>query len=209
MVAVLIYEADEIAWVKQLSRRLVESKLPEPRVSIIVVSWNGQRHIDKCLRSLCRQSYANKEIIFVDNGSTDSSVRFVQEQYPEIKIVALLENKGFSGGNIEGFKLATGSFVALVNNDACAEECWLESLLQGLAQESIGICASKVVFDNDEINNAGQGLTTASVGFDRGLGRTTGYFALTEPVFGASGAAVLYRRRMLDEICFLDDDVSL
>ena len=181
-----------------------------PRVSIIVVTWNGQKYLEKCLRSLCRQTYLQKEIILVDNGSVDSSVRFVQEQFPEIKVVSLLENRGFSGGNVEGFKLATGEFIALINNDACAEERWLESLLQPLTRESkIGICASKVVFETGDINSAGQGITTASVGLDRGLGRTGGCFTLSDAVFGACGAAALYRRKMLDEIGFLDEDFFL
>ena len=70
------------------------------KVSIIVVNWNGQRFLKDCLSALLSQSYANCEIILVDNGSSDNSVRFVRENFPEVKIVELRENKGFTGGNV-------------------------------------------------------------------------------------------------------------
>ena len=59
------------------------------------------------------------------------------------------------------------------------------------------------------MNSAGDGLTTAGVGFNRGLGQNAAQFDASEPVFGACGAAVLYRRRMLEEIGFLDEDFFL
>jgi GT2 family glycosyltransferase len=57
------------------------------KVSIIVVNWNGQRFLKDCLSALSNQSHANSEIILVDNGSSDSSVRFVRENFPEVKIL--------------------------------------------------------------------------------------------------------------------------
>jgi GT2 family glycosyltransferase len=183
----------------------------EKKVSIIVVNWNGQRFLSDCLGSLSRQTYANREIILVDNGSADSSVRYVKEKFPAVKIVALRENTGFTGGNAQGLKAADGDFVALVNNDTQAEDQWLENLIQPMLENStVGICASKLLFEAGRtINSAGDGLTTAAVGLNRGLGKEGALFKHPEFVFGACGAAVLYRRRMLDEIGFLDDDFFL
>jgi GT2 family glycosyltransferase len=79
-----------------------------------------------------------------------------------------------------------------------------------LRDRSVGIWASKLIFENPRIlNSAGDGLTTAGVGFNRGLAHAAAAFDAPEPVFGACGAAVLYRRRMLDEIGFLDEDFFL
>jgi GT2 family glycosyltransferase len=181
------------------------------KVSIIVVNWNGERFLKDCLGALFSQSYGNREIILVDNGSSDNSVCFTRENFSEVKIVALTENKGFTGGNAVGLEIAQGAYIALVNNDARVDQTWLESLLQAMLQDrSIGICAPKLIFENAQIvNSAGDGLTTAAVGFNRGLGGSPLDFNLPEMVFGACGAAVLYRRRMLDEIGFLDDDFFL
>ena len=183
----------------------------EKKVSIIVVNWNGQRLLFDCLDALSRQTYTNREIILVDNGSADSSVRYVKEKFPAVKIIELGENTGFTGGNAQGLKAADGEFVALVNNDTRAHDRWLENLLRPMLEDSsVGLCASKLLFENGRtINSAGDGLTTAAVGLNRGLGKDGALFGNPELVFGACGAAVLYRRRMLDDVGFLDDDFFL
>jgi GT2 family glycosyltransferase len=183
----------------------------EKKVSIIVVNWNGQRLLSGCLGSLSRQTYTNREIILVDNGSADSSVRYVKEKFPAVKVIELRENTGFTGGNAQGLKAADGEFVALVNNDTRAHDRWLENLLRPMLEDSsVGICASKLLFeDGRTINSAGDGLTTAAVGLNRGLGKDGALFGNPELVFGACGAAALYRRRMLDDVGFLDDDFFL
>ncbi len=180
-------------------------------VSIIVVNWNGERFLNDCLEALDRQSYAEREIIFVDNGSTDSSVNLVRESFPNFELVELTENRGFTGGNSAGIRVATGEFIALVNNDTRVSERWLENLLHPMVEDpGIGICASKILIDGGNlINSAGDGLTTAAVGFNRGLEVDSSHYYDTEPLFGACGAAVLYRRKMLEEIGFLDEDFFL
>ena len=181
------------------------------QVSIIVVNWNGERFLKDCLGALSKQSYANCEIILVDNGSADNSVRFAKENFPEVKVVALSENTGFTGGNTAGLEVAQGAYIALVNNDARPEKTWLENLIHPMLEDrTIGICASKLIFEDPRIlNSAGDGLTTAGVGFNRGLGQNAAQFDTSESVFGACGAAALYRRRLLEEIGFLDEDFYL
>jgi GT2 family glycosyltransferase len=180
-------------------------------VSIIVVNWNRRGLLNDCLGSLSRQSYSNYEIILVDNGSSDESVRFVKESFPLVKVVELRENKGFSGGNSAGFKIANGEFIALVNNDVRAEPDWLEQILQPmLGNPEVGICASKLIIDGTEaIDSAGDGLNTGGVGFNRGLKIDRKHFSISEFIFGACGAAALYRRSMLQEIGFFDDEFFL
>jgi GT2 family glycosyltransferase len=180
-------------------------------VSVVVVSWNGRRFLNDCLASLSLQTYPSCEVILVDNGSTDSSVSFAREKFPDVEIIELKENRGFTGGNLAGFKAARGEFVALVNNDTRAEEKWLETLVKPMFEDpAIGICASKIIFAGDKkINSTGDGITTAAVGFNRGLGEDPEAFNTPGSIFGACAAAVLYRRRMLDEVGFLDDDFFL
>src|SRR5215831_20057187 len=181
------------------------------KVSIIVVNWNGERFLKDCLGALTCQSYPNYEIILVDNGSSDNSIRFVRQNFPEVKVIALGENNGFTGGNAAGLEIAQGAYIALVNNDARADKVWLENLMQPMLRDpTVGICASKLIFENTQaVNSAGDGVTTAGVGFNRGLGADAVNCNESEWVFGACGAAVLYRRCMLDEIGFLDEDFFL
>ncbi len=183
----------------------------EPRVSIIVVNWNGSRLLPKCLESLFQQSYSNREVILVDNGSQDGSVRLVRANFPAVKLVELSENKGFAGGSSAGLAVAEGQYIALINNDARADKTWLEKLVLPMNEDpGVGICASKLIIEGTgKINSAGDGITTAGVGFNRGLHAERPLYEFGESVFGACGAAVLYRRDMVDEIGFLDEDFFL
>ena len=181
------------------------------KVSIIVVNWNGAHYLRECLRSLSEQTYTNFEIILVDNGSSDDSIRLVREHFQKVKLVELADNLGFTGGNTAGLTVAQGDFIALVNNDTRAEADWLEKLLPPMLTDStVGICASKLIVDGtDRIDSAGDGVTTAGVGFNRGLWVDRRNYSSLEPVFGACAAASLYRRRMIDEVGFLDEDFFL
>src|SRR5262249_10895794 len=142
------------------------------KVSIIVVNWNGEKLLKHCLGALTGQTYPNYEIVLVDNGSGDASVQLTRENFPQVKIVALSDNRGFTGGNAAGLEVVQGAYIALVNNDARPEETWLEKLIDPMLRDyTVGICASKLIFENTQaVNSAGDGLTTAGVGFNRGLG---------------------------------------
>ena len=68
-----------------------------PRLTVVIPNWNGERFLKLCLGSLRDQSFRDFETILVDSGSTDGSLGFVAENFPEVKTIALGENRGFSG----------------------------------------------------------------------------------------------------------------
>ena len=177
-------------------------------VSIIILNWNGESLLDECLSALSKQTYSPYELIFVDNGSTDGSVDFVIERFPFIRVVKLDQNYGFAGGNRKGLEYCSGDFIALLNNDTYVEEKWLENLVSPMMKDSsVGICASKLVVDSTgKIDSAGDVLTTWGVGFKRGCGGDPNLYLEEQNVFGACAAAALYRRAMLDDVGFLDED---
>lgn len=179
-----------------------------PLVSLIVVNWNGRPWLEDCLATLRDQTYSPLEIIIVDNGSTDGSCDFLKQQYSHIKLIELPENTGFAGGNIKGLEIAQGEYIALLNNDTHVDQNWLENLIQPMLQDPVvGICSSKLILNaTGQLESAGDGLTTWGVGFKRGLNQDPGLYQEQESVFGASAAACLYRRKMLDDIGFLDVD---
>ncbi len=166
-----------------------------PRVSIIVVNWNGRTLLNDCLDSLFRQAYSQREIILVDNGSIDNSVDWVRKNFPQIRLIQLSNNKGFTGGNLAGLEVARGEFIALVNNDTRAETNWLERLLAPMLNDrTIGLCASKLVIESSgRIDSAGDGLTSAGVGFNRGHRDDHTNYSSLEPVFAACGVCCLCR----------------
>jgi len=180
-----------------------------PDVSVIIVNWNGAGLIRECLESISLQTYKHFEIIVVDNASSDHSVKFVRDRFPNVRLVQLPANLGFAGGNSEGLRMAKGEYIALFNNDAVAAPNWLEELIGAMKEnDRIGICASKLLMHNDPdlIDSAGDGCVTSGHGIKRGNRESTERFMEKEYVFGACAAAALYRRKMIDEIGFLDED---
>ncbi len=177
-------------------------------VSLIVLNWNGKSLLTECLSTISHQTYSPFEIILVDNGSTDGSVDFLGQHFPNIQLVHLTENHGFAGGNAKGLEVAKGEYIALLNNDTGVDAYWLENIIQPmLADPTIGICSSKLILKGlGKLESAGDGLTTWGVGFKRGFEQDPALYNMPEQVFGASAAACLYRRKMLDAIGFLDLD---
>ena len=181
-----------------------------PKISVIIVNWNGKHFLDACLGALRRQTFRDFEAILVDNGSTDGSAEFVRTHFPEIQLLPLDDNRGFTGGNIAGYELATGELIALLNNDTEAHPAWLEQIARaGLQFPHAGSFASKMMYfdKRDRIENCGFSVGSSCTTEDLGRDQTDGpRWCQPGPVFGACGGAVAYRRSMLDDVGFLDPD---
>jgi GT2 family glycosyltransferase len=181
-----------------------------PEISVIIVNWNGRRFLDDCLGAMRRQTFQDFEIILVDNGSSDGSVEYVRSQFPEINLLVLTENCGFSGGNIAGYQVAKGNLIVLLNNDTEAHPDWLAALhYASLQYANVGSFASKMMyFDNRQrIENCGFDVGICGTTIDLGRDEIDGpAWTMPREVFGACGGAVAYRRSMLEDIGFLDPD---
>lgn len=99
-------------------------------VSVIIVNWNGEQYIERCLLALMGQTVKPREIILLDNGSSDESLRIARE-FPSVRLWAQGQNTGFARGNNLAISIAAAesTWVALINPDAFAEPLWLETLL--------------------------------------------------------------------------------
>ncbi len=181
-------------------------------ISVIVVNYNGKHLLKGCLESLYNQSFKNLDIILVDNASKDGSIEYVSTAFPDVKIVSLPANIGFAGANNEGFKQAKGHYIMLINNDAEVDKNCIERLHDAMeAHPDVGIGATKmIVYGKNIIDSAGDGFTTNLKGFKRGEGMSSSHcYNREELVFGACAGAAIYRRTMLEEIGFLDEDFFL
>ncbi len=130
------------------------------RVSVIVVNFNGLRHLGPCLESLRQQEFPRDEyeVFVVDNASTDGSTDLMRSKYGWVRLLAQPSNLGFAGGCNVGIRAARGEFVALLNNDAIAARDWLQQLVGASHQApDIGGVASKILFQHDPmiLNSAG------------------------------------------------------
>ena len=126
-----------------------------PKISIIVLNWNGKQDTIACLDSLLCVTYPYCDIILIDNGSTDGSAAAIQERFPKIHMIAVPHNLGFAGGNNIGIKFAIkqkSEFVLLLNNDTIVSPDLLEHFIQGfMLYPSAGILGARIyLFDQKE-----------------------------------------------------------
>ena len=127
-------------------------------VSIIVLNWNGKQYLETCLSSLVRQTYKNIEIIFVDNGSSDGSIDFVRNEFPGVVILGHVANLGFAEDVNSGIRISRGEFIATINNDAQADENWINNLVNIIESDpGVGCCGSRMMryYDRNIIDSAG------------------------------------------------------
>ncbi len=181
-----------------------------PAASIIIPHLNGRHHLPTCLTSLQKQTVSDFEIILVDNGSDDGSQAYVRQQFPEARLLELGQNRGFTGACNAGYAAAQGDFIILLNNDTEAAPAWLENVLAAFERHPrAGVIASKMLlFDQrDTFHTAGDFYRLDGIPGNRGVWqKDVGQFDREEPVFGACGGSAAYRRDMIEEIGFLDDD---
>ncbi len=184
------------------------------KVSIIIVTYNSSEVIIGCLQSLAHQVRKGFDVIIVDNDSTDETTKLIENIIPHLEYTVNLiksnVNTGFAGGCNEGLKHALGEFIALLNPDARVEDKWLEELIKPMDIPGIGICASKMfVAGQDAIDSAGDGFSSLLKGYKQGEGKTSSIYNKPGYIFGACAGAALYRRKMIDEIGFMDEDFFL
>lgn len=180
------------------------------RFSVIIPNWNGKDYLDVCLGALRTQIYPDIEVIVADNASVDGSQEFIREHFPEVIIIQLSVNLGFTGACNAGIEAATGEYIALLNNDTEVEPEWASELVAGLNRHpSAGFAASKMMLfaQRDHFHTAGDTYRVDGMPGNRGVWeKDDGQYNIEEFVFSACGGASVYRRQMLDVVGLLDDD---
>jgi GT2 family glycosyltransferase len=107
----------------------------EPRVSVIVLGYNGRGYVDECLRSVLDQDFGEPyEVLFVDNDSTDGSAD-AAVRYEDVRVVRLPRNLGYCGGNNAGFELAMAPLVVFLNQDTVVHRAWLRELVAAVESD--------------------------------------------------------------------------
>jgi GT2 family glycosyltransferase len=171
-------------------------------VAVVVVSWNSAAWLPGCLDSVEGLARPPREIVVVDNASTDGSPEVAARDRPRVRVLPLARNAGFCEANNLGIAATGSPYVLVLNPDTRLRPSFLEELLPAFEDPSVGIAAGKLLrFDGVTLDSAGQELGRSRQPRDRGYGGPDrGAFDRDGPVFGACGAAALYRRAMLDHV---------
>jgi len=181
-----------------------------PTVSIVVINYNGRDFLEGCLGSLRALDYPAEqlEVIFIDNNSKDGSVEYVQESFPECRVVLNDTNTGFSPAVNQGARIASGRYLALLNNDAVADPRWILEAVQVLElDERVACVGSKILRDDRKtVDYAGGQMAFYGHGFAKGNRETdTGEDRRNRPTLFASGGAMVAVRRTFIDVGGFDE----
>lgn len=174
-----------------------------PRATVAIVNWNGRHLLEECLPSVFALDYPPEELecVVVDNGSSDGSLAWLQALWPQVRVVAHPENRGFAAAANDAAAVANGEVVAFLNNDCRVAPTWLRHLVTALAAEEAAAAGSCMLdWSGERIDFDGAAMNFHGHGSNRGFGR--GYVAggsrAPEPaLFACGGAMAVERARFL------------
>jgi hypothetical protein len=180
------------------------------RTTVVIPNWNGRGFLGPCLTALRAQVDSDFRAVVVDNGSEDGSAAFVEEHFPEAQLVRFERNRGFAAAANAGIAAAAPTpYVAFLNNDCEPGPNWLHELVACLDRHPRAAAAtSKLIRLNEPeiIDGAGDILSSYFRAYERGRGEHDGgQYDHEVQVFGASGAASLWRQTVFGRIGTFDE----
>lgn len=183
----------------------------KPLVSVVILNWNGKKHLQSCLQTLQNCTWKPLEVIVVDNNSSDGSVELVRRRFPLVKVLANTTNRGYSGGNNDGINASRGTYVCILNNDTHIDKNFLEPLVDLMEKDpTIGCCQPKLVYGDDHrmLNAVGSYLTSTGFLYHYGYRKPADEYQYNQRlmIYSAKGAAMLLRKNALDRIGLFDED---
>ncbi|MBU0707440.1 glycosyltransferase family 2 protein [Patescibacteria group bacterium] len=192
-----------------MSQETVKNTNPEVTISLVI--WNSENDLPEFFNTLKKQTYKNYKVIVVDNNSSDASVEYVNQNYPEYKLIRNKENLGYGAAHNQVIKEALTPFVLVANPDIRLNEHFLEVLVSYIKKDkTLGSVGSKLIKFSGSLNVKRVSDIIDSVGIkayknrrfvDRGEGEADqGQYNYTEEVFGISGALVLFRKEALEDV---------
>jgi len=188
-----------------------------PMVAIVLLNWNGKAVTLECLKSLQKASYKRRQIVLVDNGSTDGSVAAIRKTFRTVTILEMGKNLGFARGANVGMRYALEQgvdLVMLLNNDTIVDPGFLGFMVDTLLSDpSVGIVAPKIYYyaEPNRIWFAGGTMSMWS-GTLRHVGireYDRGQYDTVREIPHACGCCLLARRSAIERIGLLDESFYL
>ena len=194
-------------------------KNKEPKIAIIIVSYNGRDYLPDCLNSLKKQTFLpTTEIIVIDNASKDNSVGYIKKNFPQITLITNKENLGFAKANNQGIKVVLKNnpdYIFLLNPDTICDKGCLEKLAQAgnsfknvFALQPLVLCWP----EKDKIQTAGDKIHYLGFGYCDGYKKPYNdsiVKQLNKDITYASGAAMFINTKALGEVGLMDENLFL
>lgn len=184
--------------------------MEKDKISIILLHYNEPQLTLRCLKSLEKLTYKNIEIILVDNGSREEISTFIKNVPRNLKVIRNKNNLGYAEGNNVGYKIATGKYILLLNNDAIVTKNFLEPLLKKLKSEKdIAAVQPKIMqYPRKEyIDSVGSYFIPSGFLYHFGHNKKDKTkFDESATVFSMKGACMLFKKEVLQKTGLFDPD---
>ena len=185
-------------------------------VAVVILNWNGKHYLQQFLPSVLASTYSNLRVIVADNASSDDSVSFLKDSFPQVELLLLDENFGFAKGYNQALSQVAADYYVLLNSDVEVTPNWLEPLVDLLQEdESCAACQPKILaFKNknyfEYAGACGGWLDGFGYPFARGrvfdvCEEDKGQYNTTQSVFWATGAAMIVRSTIYHQLGGFDE----
>ena len=188
-----------------------------PALSIVLLSYNSRDYLERFIPILLKHTPSQHEIVVVNNGSTDDTETFLNENYPHLRVVKIEKNKGFTNGYKESLKQIQADYYCLLSSDVEVSENWTEPIMKVFQEDpNVAVCQPKIKswHKRNEFEYAGASggfLDKYGYLFCRGrlfysVEEDTGQYNDITEIFWASGACFFIKSEVYHSIGGLDDD---
>ena len=187
-----------------------------PKVSVVILNWNGKYFLEKFLPSVYNSTYPNIEFVIGDNASTDDSLIFVKDNYPQIRIVKNDKNYGFAGGYNKVLQQVEADYYILLNSDVEVTPNWIEPVISMMERENYAAAQPKIrAFHKkshfEHAGAAGGYIDVLGYPFCRGrilhiTEEDQGQYDDEKEIFWATGAALFIKSSSWKEVQGFDAD---
>ena len=202
----------------QTTPREMEKKTPvQPKVAVVILNYNGKKHLQQFLPSVLACAYPNFEIVVADNASTDDSVAFLKKHFPDVRLILLPANYGFALGYNMALEEIQSDYYVLLNSDVEVTPGWIDPIIELMERDpTVAACQPKIksYVEKNKFEYAGaSGGWIDYFGYPFCRGRIFavtemdhGQYNDTQEIFWASGAALFIRANLFHNIGGFDGD---
>jgi len=187
-----------------------------PLVAIVILNWNGRHYLEKFLPSVLLTRYGNFKVVVADNASTDNSAEFLKINFPQVELILLPQNLGFAKGYNEALSRVQAHYYVLLNSDVETTPGWLEPIISLLEKDKkAAACQPKIrAYHNRHLfeyaGAAGGWIDAYGYPFARGrmfdvCEEDKGQYDQVQEIFWATGAAMVIKKQVYDELGGFDN----